>query len=144
MFVPKGIFKAIRINNTPSCAGVTVLGAAFLSAALLHTAGGVLGAPGGLPVRNGWVCTPVCLSLSSSPHGRGCCVNTCVWGQCRHLDCRGARAGVVRAARGAGSSRRGAMLVSALAGLPRLGALPAGRGGAARTQHGSLSAWVFL
>lgn len=42
LFVPKGIFKATRINNTPSCAGVTVSGTAFLSAALLHTAGGVL------------------------------------------------------------------------------------------------------
>lgn len=40
LFVPKGIFKATRINNTPRCAGVTVSGTAFLSAALLHTAGG--------------------------------------------------------------------------------------------------------
>lgn len=79
LFVPKGIFKAIRINSTPSCAGVTVLGTAFLSAALLHTAGGVLEAPGGFSVRNCWFCTHLSLSLSYNAHGKGLlCEHLCV------------------------------------------------------------------
>lgn len=76
----KGFFKAIRINNTPSCAGVTDLGTASPRAALLHTAGGVvLEAPRGFSVRNCWVCAPLSLSPSYSPRGRGLlCEHLCV------------------------------------------------------------------
>lgn len=132
----RDFFKALRINNTPSCAGVTDSGTAFLSAALLHTPGGVLEAPRGFSVRNCCFCALLSLCESYNPHGRGLL--------CEHLRVGSVQTPeVVRAARG--SSQRGAILdVSAGCVSLSLELDIAGRREGTGTQAGSLSACACL